>query len=123
MSPLAAFAPAWMGFEVIQLIGAERYLGLKQIQAGRDPRATGPVEAIAFAWSASIVLYWLWMIAMLFTHVGLAQMVALLCVSVLGYALRRSCGLKWVLVVLTFEGAIRIGMLVSLSVLLWREIS
>jgi hypothetical protein len=40
----------------------------------------------------------------------------------LGYALRSSCGLKWVLVILTFEGAIRIGMLVSLFAMSWRRL-
>jgi len=34
---------------------------------------------------------------------------------------RRNCGLKWILVVLTFEGAIRIGMLISICRLLWHR--
>jgi hypothetical protein len=35
---------------------------------------------------------------------------------------RRGCGLKWLLVVLTFEGSIRIGMLLSLCALAWRRL-
>jgi len=35
-------------------------------------------------------------------------------VSLVSYALRRNSPLKWALVILTFEGAIRVGMLVSL---------
>jgi hypothetical protein len=42
--------------------------------------------------------------------------------SVLGSMVRRGCGLRWVLVVLTFEGAVRIGMLLSLCVLGWRRL-
>lgn len=122
MSPLAAFAPAWIGFEVLQLIVGERYLGVKQIQAGRDPRLAGPPEWLAFLWSAGIVLYWTWMAGMLYVRVGFPQILALIAITVVGYTVRRACGLKWVLVVLTFEGAIRIGMLVSLCALLWREI-
>lgn len=122
MSPIAAFAPAWIGFEVLQLIVSERYLGVKQIQAGRDPRLAGPTEVIAFVWSALIACYWIWMFGMLYVRVGLPQILALLTISAIGYTVRRSCGLKWVLVVLTFEGAIRIGMLVSLCTLLWHEI-
>ena len=40
----------------------------------------------------------------------------------LGYALRTTCGLKWVLVVLTFEGSIRVGMLISLIGMSWRAL-
>lgn len=123
MSPLAALAPAWIAFEVLQLVISERYLGVKQIHAGADPRKSSPPEALAFVWSIFILLYWIWMILMLYAHIGLPQIVALLFVSLGGYTLRRSCGLKWILVVLTFEGAIRIGMLVSLTALMWREIT
>jgi hypothetical protein len=40
--------------------------------------------------------------------------------SLLGYVLRRACPLRWTLVILTFEGAIRMGMHVSLLMLAWR---
>jgi hypothetical protein len=53
--------------------------------------------------------------------VGRAQGIVLLAVSALGYALRSASGLKWVLVILTFEGSIRIGMLVSLFATTWRR--
>jgi hypothetical protein len=122
MSPLAALTPAWIGFEIIQLIVCERYLGVKQIQAGTDPRAGGPSEFGAFAWLCAVALYFLWMAGMLYAHVGYTQIIALLTVSLIGYAIRSFCGLRFVLVVLTFEGAIRIGMLVSLAALLWREV-
>ena len=121
MAPLAVLAPVWICFEILQLISAERYLGIKQIQGGEDPRSAGPSELISFVWSFLIFCYAAWMIGMLCFHLGSPQVIALTAVSVIGYLIRRSCGLKWVLVVLTFEGAIRIGMLVSLCALLWRE--
>lgn len=42
------------------------------------------------------------------------QAFAMILISTLGYSLRRGCRLKWVLVILTFEGALRVGMLISL---------
>ena len=38
-----------------------------------------------------------------------------------GFLLRRSCNLSRVLVILTFEGAIRVGMLMSLVGMAWRQ--
>lgn len=121
MAPLALLAPLWICFEILQLIFAERYLGIKQIHAGEDPRSSGPSEGVSFVWSFLILCYAVWMVAMLCFRLGSPQLIALIAVSIIGYLIRRSCGLKWVLVVLTFEGAIRIGMLVSLCALMWRE--
>lgn len=120
MTLLAALAPVWIVFEVLQLVASERLLGVRQIQAGKDVRASEPGQVLAFFWSGLILLYWIWMFAMLFARIGPPQVIALLAVSLVGQAFRRVCGLRWILVVLTFEGAVRIGMLVSLSVLLWR---
>ena len=64
----------------------------------------------------------LWMFALLLHPVGRAQGIVLIVMTGIGYALRSSCGLKWVLVILTFEGAIRIGMLVSLFATSWRRL-
>jgi len=123
MSPVAALTPAWIGFEVLQLVLFERYLGVKHIHAKIDPRVTQPREAIAFTWIFFATLYAIWMGAMLYVHVGVAQVIALLGTTLVGYSVRRICGLRWVLVVLTFEGAIRIGMLISLGFLLWRALA
>lgn len=46
----------------------------------------------------------------------------LLFVSAIGFSLRRGAGLKWILVFLTFEGALRIGVLISLCVMVWRRL-
>lgn len=121
MSPLAALAPAWVAFEILQLVVSERYLGVKQIQAGADPRRQGPSELLSFVWVVLIAAYWIWMLTMLQGRLGRTQVIALLLVSIIGFVLRRVCQLKWILVILTFEGAIRIGMLVSLTTLLWRS--
>lgn len=120
--PLLVYAaPFFLLFEAVQLVVSERYLGVKQIERGIDPRELGPPEPLAAAWVLSALAYWAWMGAMLVPGFGRAQVVCLLAVSILGYIIRRNCPFKWVLVVLTIEGAIRIGMLVSLLAMSWRR--
>jgi hypothetical protein len=122
MPPLLSFlAPLWIVFDVGQLVIAERFLGMKQIEQGVDPRERGPSQLIAFFWSSGIIAYWAWMLCLLFLRTGMEQVFAMLTVSAGGYFVRRNCGLKWVLVVLTLEGAIRIGMLISICGLLWHR--
>ena len=106
--------PLLVLFEVWQLFLGERYLGVKQIGADADPRTLGLGEFTAFAWSTGIILSWLWCGLALFQPLGRLQAAAMLFISMTGYLLRRGCRLKWVLVILTFEGALRVGMLVSL---------
>jgi hypothetical protein len=122
MSPLVFLTPIWFILEIAQLIISERFLGVKQIEAGIDPRQHGPRAPLAFVWSAGILFFWLWLVAMLFQPLGRAQIAAMIVITLAGFSIRRSCGLKWVLVVLTFEGAIRIGMLLSLAALAWRKL-
>ena len=43
-------------------------------------------------------------------------------VSAVGFSLRRNTGLKWTLVILTFEGAVRVGLLLSLLATAWRRL-
>lgn len=121
MSPLIYLTPLWFVLEIAHLVLSERYLGVKQIERGIDPRTTGPSEPVAFLWTCGIVAYWLWLVGMLFQPVGRLQVAAMLLFTLIGYGLRRVVGLKWVLVVLTFEGAIRIGMLISLAAFAWRR--
>ena len=122
MSPLVFLTPVWFVFEIIQLIVSERFLGVKQIKTDADPRQLGPREPLAFLWCMGILLFWVWLVAMLFQSTGRAAVVAMLVITLVGFSVRRSCGLRWVLVVLTFEGALRIGMLLYLSALIWRRI-
>ena len=122
MSPLVFLTPLWFVFEVVHLVVSERFLGVKQIEAGTDPRLLGPREPLAFAWSVGILLFWFWLVAMLFQSTGRAEIVAMIVITLGGFLIRRSCTLKWVLVALTFEGALRIGMLLYLLALIWRRI-
>lgn len=119
---LLYLAPLCLVFEVWQLVVAERHLGIKQIESGTDPRERGPGELLSFAWGAGIVCYWIWMILMLIPREGRPQVVCMLIVTLLGYSLRRNSGLKWILVILTLEGAVRIGMIISLIGGAWRAL-
>ena len=119
---LVLLAPLLFAFEVWQLVISERYLGIKQIEHDIDPRTLGPGEASAFFWSTGILLSWAWMTALLFEPMGRVQAVCMLAVSGVGFVLRRNCGLKRVLVILTVEGAIRVGMLMSLMGMAWRSL-
>ena len=122
MSPLVFLTPVWFVFEILNLLVCERFLGVKQIETNTDPRQLGPRESLAFAWTAGILLFWLWLVAMLFQSTGRAEVVAMIVITAIGFSIRRSCGLKWVLVALTFEGALRIGMLLSLAAQIWRKL-
>jgi hypothetical protein len=108
---LSFLAPLFLAFEIWQLVISERYLGIKQIARGGNPREMGPSEWVSFFWTGGIVLYGAWMVALLPFPATRAAGLGLLAVTAIGYSLRRNCPLKWVLVVLTFEGAVRIGLL------------
>ncbi len=122
MTTLLLVAPLFLAFEVWQLVVSERYLGIRQIARNGDPRTLGLREYIAFCWSAVLVMYWLWMIGLLFTPFSRMHGLCLLPVSAIGFSFRRNTGIKWVLVILTFEGAVRVGLLVSLIGLAWRRL-
>ena len=116
------FAPLFLVFEVWQLVLSERYLGIKQIARGADPRTLGLGELTAFFWSMTILLYWVWMFVLLTLPVSRVYGLGLLLVSLAGFSLRRGSALKWMLVILTFEGAVRLGLLLSLCLLIWLRI-
>lgn len=121
MDALLLFALLFLVFEAWQLVLCERYLGIKQIARNGDPRALGLNEFVAFGWTAALFLYACWMLALLLLPYARLHAVALLAVTTLGYSLRRTAPLKWVLVALTIEGAIRVGLLVSLLAMAWRR--
>ena len=120
MSPLIFLAPVFLVFEVAQLVLGEHYLGIKQIARNADPRALRLSEVTAFFWTVAIFSYWLWMLGLLFTPLGRADALGLLIVSSTGFSIRRGTPLKWTLVTLTLEGAVRIGFLLSLCGIIWR---
>lgn len=111
---LVWLAPLLMAFEIWQLVIAERYLGIKQIAKGIDPRERGPSEPVAFSWSLGIVLSWIWMLLLWLPRFSRIYVICMLVVSVTGRSFRLVGGLKWALVILTLEGALRIGLMVSL---------
>ncbi len=117
---LAYLAPVFLLFELVQLIVSERYLGIKQIEVGTDPRVRGPSEPVSALWVICLGVYWAWMGAMLHTSFARTQVVVLLAAYLIGYAVRRNCSLRKILVVLTLEGAVRIGMLFFMCVAIWR---
>lgn len=122
VNPFALLAPLFLLFELWQLVIGERYLGIRQIRARVDPRELPMSDWVARLWAGGLIAYHLWMLTLLLHPVGRAQGLVLLGVSALGYFLRSVCGLNWVLVVLTFEGSIRIGMLLSLAVATGRRL-
>lgn len=119
MGSLILAAPVFLVFEVWQLFIAERYLGVKQIARGADPRELGLRESTAFFWTTGILVYWCWMLLLLTSRPSRVHGIALLAVSVAGFAFRRGAPLKWILVSLTIEGAIRVGLLFSLTAMAW----
>ncbi|MCC6416307.1 MAG: hypothetical protein IT582_10405 [Opitutaceae bacterium] len=115
-------APLFLLFELWQLVICERYAGIRQIERNGDPREIGPGEAVSFGWLSMLIVYWAWMALLLFQTLGRAHGIFLIAVTLLGYGLRRVSGLKWLLVILTFEGAVRIGLLFSLCFHVWRRL-
>ena len=122
MTTLILLAPLFLVFEVVQLVLSERYLGIKQIARNADPRSLGLGEVTAFFWSTAILGYWLWMIVLLATPLGRVHAIGLLAVSAVGFSLRRGSPMKWTLVILTLEGAVRVGFLLSLCGMVWRRL-
>lgn len=122
MALLLLLAPLFLVFEVWQLVMSERYLGLKQIARNGDPRELGLSEVTAFIWSSSLIIYALWMTALLLIPFAQLHGLGLLALTGFGFSLRRNTSIKWVLVILTFEGAIRIGLLISLTAVAWRRL-
>ena len=122
VATLIFFAPLFLLFEVWQLVMSERYLGIKQIARHGDPRTLGLGEFTAFCWSAMLMLYVGWMVLLVLLPFSRVHGLGLLAVLGLGFALRRNTGLKWILVILTFEGAVRVGLLISLAAMAWRRL-
>ena len=122
MNGIALLAPLFLAFELWQLFMSERYVGIKQIARGGDPREMGPSEAASFAWTAGIALYALWVLGLLATPHARVFALALMAVTAVGYSVRRNCGLNWILGVLTVEGTARVAVLSPLTVVSWSHL-
>jgi hypothetical protein len=123
MNPFALLAPLFLLFEFWQLFLSERYMGVKHIRVNADPRELPMANWVAVSWVGGLLVYLPWMCLLLLHPLGRTQGLILLAATGIGYAIRGTCGLKWVLVVLTFEGSIRIGMLLSLFLTTWRHLN
>lgn len=121
MATLLFLAPLFLIFEVWQLVMSERYLGIKQIARNGDPRTLGMAELTAFCWSTLLVLYVVWMVALLILPFTRVHGLGLLGVLAVGFGCRLNTGLKLVLVILTLEGAVRVGLLISLIAMVARR--
>jgi hypothetical protein len=119
---LILLAPLFLIFEVAQLVLSERYVGIKQMARGADPRTLGLSETLAFFWTATIAGYALWTLTLLVTPLGRVHGLGLIAVTLVGYTVRRGCPLKRLLVILTFEGALRVGVLISLCATAWHRV-
>jgi hypothetical protein len=122
MNPFVFLTPLFLAFELWQLYVGEKYLGIKQIKVNADPRELPMPNWMAAVWAGLLVTYGIWMVALLLHPLGRPQGVVLMLVTAAGYALRSTASLKWTLVILTFEGSIRIGMLISLCAMVWRRL-
>lgn len=126
MTPVgfAVLAPVFILFDMVQLWLAERYIGIKQIRKGVHPLDDGLAGPnwVAALWLGGYGGYLLYLLGMLLLPATRLQSVIMLAVSILGFALRRSLGLKYALILLTIECAIRMGLLVNLmvSIFLWQ---
>jgi hypothetical protein len=120
MHPLLYLSPVFLAFEVWQLVMAERYLGIARIEQGVDPRRLPMGLQVSVPWVLGGAAGWLWILLLLTDPMGQVPALCMAGVGGLGYFLRRSAPLRWVLVILTFEGAIRIGMMLFMMGLLWR---
>ena len=121
MLVIVLIAPLFLVFEVWQLVLSERYLGIKQIARGADPRLLGLREVTAFVWSVLLIAYWVWMLLLLFVSFARIYAATMLMISMMGFSIRRGARFKWVLVILTFEGAIRIGLLLAICAMAWKD--
>lgn len=119
---LLTLAPLFLILEIWQLVQCERHLGIRQLATGRDPRSLPMSERRAFTWTLLLFLYWIWIGLLLGGSVGRLQALALFLISLGGFLLRRNSPLRWILVILTFEGALRVGMLVSLIGVFFRRL-
>lgn len=110
-----------VALEIWQLVQAERLLGRRPTPAAAAT-SPAPDETKARRWSLALLAYWLGMVGLLFLPVARLHALGLLLVTMIGFSLRRGAERLWTLRLLTFEGAIRVGLLLSLGALAWRRL-
>jgi hypothetical protein len=111
MELAAAFAFLFLLFEIAQVILLERYIGIRTLKADIDPRELPLPTWVAVLWILCAKFYVLWMILLLFERALALPASVMLAATLAGLVARRAYGLRGALVILTFEVAIRVGML------------
>jgi len=121
-STLVFLAPVFIAFEVVQLVAAEKLLGVKKIRAGVDPRQSAPSETVSALWAFGILAQGLWTLTLLSNSTTIIPATCILLVWLTGFALRSNCNLRWILVILTIEGALRLGLMTAMFGSAWRAL-
>jgi hypothetical protein len=121
-STLVFLAPVFIAFEIVQLVAAEKLLGVKKIRSGIDPRQTAPGEAASALWVFAILTQGLWTLALLGDSSTRVHAACILLIWLTGFTLRGNCSLRWVLVILTVEGALRLGLMTAMFGSAWRAL-
>lgn len=118
---LIYLAPLIMLIDITQLLVAERFIGVKQIRSGEHPleRDRRPPTWAILLWLSGLGVLWLYMLLLVFDPHGGLQGGLMLLVSLAGFALRRVAGLKWALVLMTIETAVRLGLLANLMMVVF----
>jgi hypothetical protein len=122
VSLLPLLAPLFLIFEAWQLVMSERYVGIKQIARGGNPREMGPSEPVAFIWSVGLLAYAAWALALLAIPGARVFALCIIAATAVGYPIRRNCSLKWILVAMTCEAGVRIGFVSALTYSAWARL-
>ena len=114
------FAPVVLIAELTQLVVAERHIGVTAIRAERDPRREpAPSAAVGWLWFAVAALGISYPGFLVFFGETRLQALTMMLFTVGGFEARRRGGLRWALVALTIEGAVRIGLICQMLGLWW----
>ena len=117
METLALLAFLFLAFELTQVVVLERYIGIRTLRQDLDPRDLPVPSWAALTWIVLTKLYLIWMVLLAFEPSLLLPALVMIGVTLAGLIARRSYGLRGALVILTFETALRVGML--LVILRW----
>ena len=118
MSVLALLCLPMIFVELMQLLMAERFIGVKQIKDGRHPLDVRPVGPpfVAALWISLMLFSWTFILVLLSAPSTRMQAFIMLFISLAAIPLRRGFGLKWALVIMTVVGAVRMGLYANIFI-------
>ncbi|WP_309387556.1 hypothetical protein [Cerasicoccus frondis] len=110
-----------MLIDIAQLLLTERFIGVKQIRKNTHPLDSDrvPPSWVILLWMFGLAIMWIYMALLVIDPRGGLQGALMLMVSVGGFILRRVAGLKWALVLMTIETAIRLGLLANMLMVIF----